>query len=86
MVTKTSATARRLAVIAVLAASIPSAALAYVGPGAGLSAIGTLIAVIGAVFLAIIGFVWYPVKRLLKGRKGSSSGEQVADDGNPKGQ
>ena len=48
---------------------LPDPALAYVGPGAGLSAIGTLVAVIGAVLLAIIGFVWYPVKRLLKARK-----------------
>ena len=48
---------------------VPQVALAYIGPGAGLSAIGTLIALVGAVLLAIVGFVWYPVKRLLKGRK-----------------
>lgn len=48
---------------------LPVPAMAYVGPGAGLSAIGTLIAVIGAVLLAIVGFVWYPIKRLLKARK-----------------
>ena len=47
----------------------PLAAQAYIGPGAGLSAIGTLIGVVGAVLLAIVGFVWYPVKRMLKGRK-----------------
>lgn len=46
---------------------IPGAAAAYVGPGAGLTAIGTVLALIGAVFLAIVGFVWYPVKRLLRG-------------------
>lgn len=40
--------------------------LAYVGPGAGLSAIGAVLALIGAVLLAIVGFVWYPVKRLLQ--------------------
>ena len=44
-------------------------ALAYIGPGAGLSAIGTFVAVIGAIFLLIVGFVWYPVKRVLRGRK-----------------
>ncbi len=44
-------------------------ALAYIGPGAGLSAIGTFVAVIGAFLLLIVGFVWYPVKRLLRGRK-----------------
>ena len=44
-------------------------ALAYIGPGAGLSAIGTFVAVIGAFLLLLVGFVWYPVKRLLRGRK-----------------
>lgn len=47
---------------------LPNIALAYVGPGAGLSAIGTVIALIGAILLGIVGFVWYPVKRLLRGK------------------
>ena len=53
---------------AVLIAGIvlPNSALAYIGPGAGLSAIGTFLAVVGAVILLIVGFVWYPVKRLLR--------------------
>lgn len=41
-------------------------AQAYIGPGAGISAFGTLIALLGAVLLAIVGFVWYPLKRLRK--------------------
>lgn len=48
-----------------------SIAEAYVGPGAGLSAIGIVFALIATVALAIVGFVWYPVKRLLKKRSGS---------------
>lgn len=39
---------------------------AYIGPGAGLSAIGTVLAFLAAVVLAIVGFVWYPIKRLRK--------------------
>lgn len=46
-------------------ALMPQAALAYVGPGAGLTAIGTILALVAAVGLAIVGFVWYPVKRML---------------------
>lgn len=45
---------------------LPEAALAYVGPGAGLTAIGTLLAFLGAICLAVVGFVWYPVKRMLR--------------------
>jgi len=46
-------------------ACIPRTAEAYIGPGAGLTAIGTLVAFIFAVAIAIIGFIWYPLKRLL---------------------
>jgi len=42
----------------------PNLAYAYIGPGAGISVIGTVIALIGAILLAIFGFIWYPIKRL----------------------
>ena len=48
---------------------LPNSALAYIGPGAGLSVIGTVVAVIGAFLLLIVGFIWYPMKRVLSGRK-----------------
>lgn len=47
----------------------PTTAAAYVGPGAGLSVIGSLLALIAAVILAVVGFVWYPIKRIRKKRK-----------------
>lgn len=54
-------------------------ATAYVGPGAGLTAIGTVLALIGAVLLGIFGFVWYPIKRLLR-RKAAVEGDEIEDD------
>lgn len=54
------------AALAGLALLSAPAAHAYVGPGAGLSAIGVLVALIGAIALAIVGFVWYPLKRLFR--------------------
>ena len=62
----------QLLIIAVIA-SYSSPLLAYVGPGTGLTVIGTLIAVAAAIFLAIAGFVWFPVKRLLGKRKNKNS-------------
>ena len=53
---------------AMLVVMFSSSAEAYIGPGAGLSAIGTIVALIGAVFLVIAGFVWYPIKRILRKR------------------
>jgi len=43
-------------------------AFSYIGPGAGISAVGSAIAFIGIIFLLFVGFLWYPVKTLL-GRK-----------------
>jgi hypothetical protein len=65
-----------LVLLSLLALSAaPPAALAYVGPGAGLSALGWLAALAGAIGLAVVGFVWYPVRRLLRrsARKGPGS-------------
>jgi len=59
----------------------PQLAQAYIGPGAGLTAVGTAVALVGAVLLAIVGFVWYPVKRLrakLRERKQAIKDEQGA--------
>lgn len=47
----------------------PAQAFAYIGPGAGLSAIGSFLALLAAVAVTIVGFVWYPIKRLLKKNK-----------------
>ena len=63
------------------AVCLPDAAFAYVGPGAGLGAIGTLVALVTAVLLAIVGFVWYPIKRLLRQRRATA--EAGGDGGGP---
>ena len=44
----------------------PEPAMSYIGPGAGLSAIGAFIAIVAGVIAAVFGFLWYPIKRLLK--------------------
>jgi hypothetical protein len=40
--------------------------LCYIGPGGALSAIAAFVALLTAVVFAAIGFVWYPIKRLLR--------------------
>jgi hypothetical protein len=58
----------------------PQPAMAYVGPGAGLSAIGIFLAIVAGIFVAIFGFLWYPFKRLirmLKKRKNNEKGRKA---------
>jgi hypothetical protein len=56
-----------------------SPAQAYLGPGSGLTALGSIIALLGVIGLGIVGFLWYPVKRLLKRIRGASDREPPAD-------
>ena len=46
-----------------------SAAFAYLGPGVGGGVIAATIGIIVAIFAALFGLIWFPVKRLLKKRK-----------------
>ncbi len=64
-------------VIIVILLLYPQVAFAYIGPGSGLSAIGVFLAMIVGVFAAILGFFWYPIKRLFGGKKKSSEPDQV---------
>jgi hypothetical protein len=52
--------------VAVSTLSFPTFAAAYIGPGLGLSAIGSLLALLAAIIVAIFGFLWYPIKRIMK--------------------
>lgn len=55
--------------IALAVTAIPGTALAYMGPGAGLGMLGSLVAVIAAVGLAALGLVVLPVRMILKRRR-----------------
>lgn len=59
-----------VAALLVLFVLTPLEAQAYVGPGAGITAFGWLVALVAGLVFAVIGFVWYPIKRLRRRRKG----------------
>lgn len=59
-----------------------SPAHAYLGPGGAVSSIGALLALVGAVLLAIIGFVWFPIKRMLAGKQRSNEDDNEDDNDN----
>ncbi|MAT49907.1 MAG: hypothetical protein CMK32_01815 [Porticoccaceae bacterium] len=62
----------RLIWLIVLALSWHVPAFGYIGPGLGAGAIGVMLGLIASLFLALFALVWYPVKRLIKKRKGKS--------------
>jgi Kef-type K+ transport system membrane component KefB len=67
---------RFIATLLILAC-VPFSAQAYVGPGAGLGAIVVTLAIVLGLVLLVIGFLWYPLKRLLR-RSRSGSKESAA--------
>lgn len=47
----------------------PIAAHSYIGPGMGGGAIAVIVGFFAAVFLALWGILYYPIKRALRNRK-----------------
>jgi hypothetical protein len=59
-------------VVGVSLLSLAATAEAYVGPGMGLGVIGALLGFVAALFLAVVGLVWYPLKRMIRPRRGGA--------------
>ena len=51
------------------AIALPGTAAAYMGPGAGLGMLGSLVAVVGAVLIALVGIIILPVRMIMKKRR-----------------
>lgn len=64
------------AVLAVAATALATSG--YIGPGAGAGAIAVLIAVVLGVLLLFAGVFWYPIKRMVRTRRGRASDEEDA--------
>jgi len=59
---------------------ISGPANAYIGPGAGLGGIALTIALVLGIVLLLVGFLWYPLKRLLRGRKRATRDSAAHND------
>ncbi len=61
-----STRALRLTFLICVGLGFSNPAQAYIGPGVGVGAILTTLGILASFFMLLAGFVWYPVKRLLK--------------------
>ncbi len=52
-----------------------SPAAAYIGPGAGISVLGSLLGILATIFVAIGVILFWPIKKLMKRRKAKKETE-----------
>jgi hypothetical protein len=52
---------------------------AYVGPGAGISVLGSLLGILATILVAIGAVIFWPIRKLMKRRKNSSAPTETGD-------
>ncbi|MDZ7783921.1 MAG: hypothetical protein U5K56_13630 [Halioglobus sp.] len=65
-----------------LAAVTPSA-MAYIGPGSGISVIGSLLGLLATVLIAVGAIVLFPIRRMMKKRRREESAESLDGEAEP---
>ncbi len=69
--------------ILLLAAFFASPASAYVGPGAGISVLGSLLGILATIIVAIGAIIFWPVRKFLKRKKARSESTATPDTDEP---
>jgi hypothetical protein len=72
-----------LVAVAVLVMGSAAPALAYVGPGAGLSLVGAFWGLLVAVFAAFAFVIAWPLRRLLRRRRGAPASSALPPNKRP---
>jgi len=62
-----------------LLALIATPATAYVGPGAGISVLGSLLGILVTIFVAIGAILFWPIRKLMRRRKAKKETEISGD-------
>ena len=68
----TAAPIKQLCAAGLVTVLLAQPALAYVGPGLGLATIGAILGGIAAIFLAIVGVFWYPIRSMVRKRRAAA--------------
>lgn len=62
-----------------LVAFFASPAFAYVGPGAGISVLGSLLGILATILVAIGAIIFWPVRKFMKRKKARAESTATAD-------
>lgn len=68
-----------LKIITILLLSLAASPLyAYVGPGAGISVLGSLLGILATILVAMGAIIFWPVRKLMKRRKAAAKAADPA--------
>jgi hypothetical protein len=57
---------RQIPTVTMILLCLTEPALAYIGPGASVGVLATVMGILVAISLALFALLWYPIKRLLR--------------------
>ena len=60
-----------------LVSAVP--ALAYVGPGAGISVLGSLLGILATIVVAIGAIIFWPIRKMMKKKKAAAAEDAVVE-------
>jgi len=63
----------------ILLTLLASPAFAYVGPGAGISVLGSLLGILATIFVAIGAILFWPIRKLMKRKKAAKESTEAVD-------
>lgn len=66
-------------IVAALLLLSSATAFAYVGPGAGISVLGSLLGILATIVLAIVAIVLWPIRKIMKRRKATTPGSETVE-------
>jgi hypothetical protein len=64
--------------VGLCACAFAPAALAYVGPGAGLGVLGAMLAILAAVLATVVGLIVWPVRMIMRRRRRNATAGESA--------
>ncbi|MGD2130607.1 MAG: hypothetical protein PVJ17_14990 [Lysobacterales bacterium] len=66
--------------LTLLLAAAAAPVQAYIGPGAGISVLGSLLGILATIVVAIGAVIFWPIRKLLKRRKSATKPSESAAD------
>lgn len=67
-------------VLTAITVTMPKIAYAYIGPGAGVSLIGSFLGILVAVLIAVFALIAWPIRRMRKARKAHNKTDEASNN------